>query len=42
MFFSIQNVLTNQQVERQHDEEKLRTLLNDIGKLRQNMANTNY
>ncbi|XP_026818802.1 RING finger protein PFF0165c-like isoform X1 [Rhopalosiphum maidis] len=39
---NIQNILTNQIVERQHDEEKLRTLLNDIGKLRQDMANTNY
>lgn len=39
---NIQNILTNQLVEQQHDEEKLRTLLNDIGKLRQNMANTNY
>uniref|UniRef100_A0A2S2NP52 Centrosomal protein n=1 Tax=Schizaphis graminum TaxID=13262 RepID=A0A2S2NP52_SCHGA len=39
---NIQNILTNQVVERQHDEEKLRTLLNDIGKLRQDMANTNY
>jgi len=42
MFFSIQNILTNQLVERQHDEEQLRTLLNDIGKLRHDMTNTNY
>lgn len=42
MFSSIQNILTNQLVERQHDEEKLRKLLNDLGKLRHNMANTNY
>ncbi|XP_022177803.1 putative leucine-rich repeat-containing protein DDB_G0290503 isoform X2 [Myzus persicae] len=39
---NIQNILTNQLVERQHDEEKLRTLLNDIGKLRHDMTNTNY
>jgi len=42
MFFSIQNILTNQLVERQHDEEKLRILLNDISKLRHDMTNTNY
>ncbi|CAI6353326.1 unnamed protein product [Macrosiphum euphorbiae] len=39
---NIQNILTNQLVERQHDEEKLRTLLNDISKLRHDMTNTNY
>jgi len=28
--------------ERKQDELKLRTLLNDLGKLRQDMTNTNY
>lgn len=40
-FFSIQNILTKQSIERQHDEEKLKKLLNDLGKLRQDMANPN-
>eukprot|EP00102_Acyrthosiphon_pisum_P008449 XP_003245099.1 PREDICTED: probable E3 ubiquitin-protein ligase bre1 [Acyrthosiphon pisum] len=39
---NIQNMLTNQLEEQQQDEQKLRTLLNDLGKLRQNMINTNY
>ncbi|XP_015379772.1 PREDICTED: putative leucine-rich repeat-containing protein DDB_G0290503 isoform X2 [Diuraphis noxia] len=39
---NIQNILTNQLVERQHDEEKLRLLLNDISKLRHDMTNTNF
>jgi len=40
--FSIQNILTNQLEERRQDEQQLRTLLNDLGKLRQDMTNTNY
>ncbi|CAI6360696.1 unnamed protein product [Macrosiphum euphorbiae] len=39
---NIQNILTNQLEERQPDEQKLRTLLKDLGKLRQDMINTNY
>ncbi|XP_003247754.1 uncharacterized protein LOC100571528 isoform X1 [Acyrthosiphon pisum] len=39
---NIQNILTNQLEERQLDEQKLRTLLNDLGKLRREMINTNY
>ncbi|XP_022181318.1 uncharacterized protein PFB0765w-like isoform X3 [Myzus persicae] len=39
---NIQNILTNQLEERQQDEQQLRTLLNDLGKLRQDMTNTNY
>ncbi|CAI6353611.1 unnamed protein product [Macrosiphum euphorbiae] len=39
---NIQNMLTNQLEERQQDEQKFRTLINDLGKLRQDMINTNY
>ncbi|KAL4104173.1 hypothetical protein QTP88_019484 [Uroleucon formosanum] len=39
---NIQNILTNQLEERQQDKHKLRTLLNDLGKLRLDMTNTNY
>lgn len=35
---NIQNILTNQLVERQHDEEKLKSLINDIDELQQNMT----
>lgn len=42
LFFSIYNILNNQTVERQHDEEKLKKLLNDLSKLRQDMTHINY
>ncbi|XP_050428042.1 uncharacterized protein LOC126838013 [Adelges cooleyi] len=38
---NIQNVLTNHMVGRQHDEECLQRLLKDLGKLREEMINTN-
>lgn len=40
--YSIQNVLKHQKTERQHDEEKLKTLLDDLSKLRHDMTRTNY
>lgn len=40
--FSIQNVLANQLAEQQHDEEKLKTILDDLSKLRHDMTKTNY
>jgi len=42
IYFSIQNLLANQLEERQQDRETLRTLLNNLGKLRQDMTNINY
>ncbi|XP_060848425.1 uncharacterized protein LOC132927855 [Rhopalosiphum padi] len=39
---NIQNIVTNQLEERNQDELKLRTLLNDLSKLREDMINTNY
>jgi hypothetical protein len=42
MIFSIQNIVTNELKERNQDELKLRTLLNDLSELREDMINTNY
>ncbi|KAF0764562.1 putative leucine-rich repeat-containing protein [Aphis craccivora] len=39
---NIQNKMNDKLEERKQDELKLRTLLNDLGKLRQDMTNTNY
>jgi len=39
---NIQNVLTNHLIERKQDEEKLKKLLSDLGKLRLDVTNTNY
>lgn len=42
IFFSIRNIFINSLEEWLQEKQQIRTLLNGLGKLRQDMTNTNY